>query len=88
MREKLSPEECIEKASRLILCRKAGEKELGILKRLFEEEKIYYEEEPEKAKEKLAAGEYKHEETGDLASTAALMQVVTTLYNTDEAITK
>ncbi|HEY9487814.1 MAG TPA: PSD1 and planctomycete cytochrome C domain-containing protein, partial [Chryseosolibacter sp.] len=61
MLENLSPEARIEKASRLILCRKAGEKELGILKRFFEEEKIYFEAEPDKAKEKLAAGEYKHE---------------------------
>ena len=88
MVENILPEERIEKAFRLILCRKAGENELKILEGFFQEEKKYYEAESEKAKQKLETGEYKHEETRDLAGTAALMQVVTTLYNTDEAITK
>ena len=88
MLEELSPQERISKAFRLILCRKAPEEELQILKNFFEEEKKYYEGESEKAKQKLQAGEYKHEIIRDEAGTAALMQVVSTLYNTDEAITR
>ena len=88
MKEGLTVDERIAKASRLILCRKAAEKEIAILKGFYEEEKKYYEGTPEKAKQKLEVGEYKHEDISDMASAAALMQVVTTLYNTDEAITK
>lgn len=88
MLEDLSAEERIARAAQLILCRKPGEKELAILKTFFEEEKKYYEGVPEKAKQRLQAGEYKHENINDVVSTAALMQVVSTLYNTDEAITK
>jgi hypothetical protein len=88
MLEKLSAEERISKAVRLILCRKSTEAELKILNGLLREEKEYYDARPEKAKIRLDIGEFKHAETSDVASTAALMQVVSTLYNTDEAITK
>jgi len=88
MLEDLSGEERIDKAFRLILCRKSSEKEREILNKFFVEEKKYYEGAPEKAKGKLEAGEFKHEKTTDIAATAALMQVVSTLYNMDEAITK
>ncbi len=88
MLENLTPEERISKAFRLILCRKALEKELAILANFFAEEKKYYETEPEQAKQKLQVGEYEHEDISDVTGTAALMQIVSTLYNTDEAITK
>jgi hypothetical protein len=88
MLEDMSMRSRVEKAFRLILCRKAPETELGILNGFLEDERKYYEANAEKAKQKLQVGEYKHEEAGDLAGTAALMQVVTTLYNTDEAITR
>lgn len=86
--QQLSTEERIAKAARLILCRKASEQELTILKRLYEDEKKYYEADHVKASERLKVGEYKHEEVSDMPATAALMQVVSTLYNMDEAITK
>jgi hypothetical protein len=88
MLENISAEERIAKAARLILCRKAGDQEMKILSGFFEEEKKYYEGDAEKAKQKLDVGEFKHEQVQDIASTAALMQVVSTLYNMDEAITK
>jgi hypothetical protein len=88
MLENLSPEERISKAFRLIVCRKIPEQELNILNGFFEDERKYYESETEKAKQKLQVGEYKHEEIDDVAATAALMQVISTLYNTDEAITR
>ncbi|HET9487458.1 MAG TPA: PSD1 and planctomycete cytochrome C domain-containing protein [Chryseosolibacter sp.] len=86
--EDLSPEQRIAKAFRLIVCRNAGEEEVRILKTLFDDEKKYYEAEPDRAKQKLEIGEYPHSELSDVASTAALMQVVTTMYNMDEAITR
>lgn len=88
MLKDLSAEERISRAARLILCRKAGEQELAILKGFYEEEKKYYETEPEKAEQRLNVGEFEHEEVSDVAATAALMQVVSTLYNMDEAITR
>jgi hypothetical protein len=88
MLEELSMEARIAKAFNLILCRKGNEKELSLLQTYFEDERKYYGAEPEKAQAKLKVGEYKQEKTNDVAATAALMQVVSTLYNTDEAITK
>lgn len=81
-------EERIAKAFRLVLCRKPGEKELNLLQAYFRDEKKYFDAESEKATGKLKVGEYKQDKTGDVAGTAALMQVVATLYNMDEAITK
>jgi hypothetical protein len=88
MLENASRQERISKAFRLILCRKAAEKEMKLLETYFEDEKKYYAAEGEKALGKLKAGEYKHEESKDVPETVALMQVISTLYNTDEAITK
>ncbi|MEX2232612.1 MAG: PSD1 and planctomycete cytochrome C domain-containing protein [Cyclobacteriaceae bacterium] len=88
MLENISMEERIVNAFRLILCRTASEKELNLLHGFFEDERNYFEAEPEKAKEKLKIGEYKQEKISDVAGTAALMQIVCTLYNTDEAITR
>ena len=88
MLEDLSDEERIAKAARLILCRRAGDKELAILEGFFNEERTYYQGDAAKAEQRLAAGEFKHEKVSDVASTAALMQVVSTLSNMDEAITK
>lgn len=88
MLEELTPEDKIKKAFRLIMCRKAADEELKLLTGFFEEERNYYKGDAEKARQRLEAGEYKHEEISDVATTAALMQVISTLYNTDEAITK
>lgn len=88
MTEDLSVPDKIRKAARLILCRKIGEKELNILNGFYDEEKAYYSAESAKAEQKLEIGEYKHEAVADVASTAALMEVASTLYNMDEAITK
>ncbi|MEX2231959.1 MAG: PSD1 and planctomycete cytochrome C domain-containing protein [Cyclobacteriaceae bacterium] len=88
MLENISVQARISKGFRLILCRKALEKELNSLGAYFEDEKKYFESELQKVEAKLAVGEYKQEKVNDRAGTAALMQVITTLYNTDEAITK
>ncbi len=88
MLEDVATEDRIAKAVRLILCRTASQQEMGILTGFYEEEKQNYSLHEETAKQRLEAGEYPHEEVNDLAGTAALMQVVSTLYNMDEAITK
>jgi hypothetical protein len=43
---------------------------------------------PQKAKQYIEAGEYPHQKITDTISLAALMQVIQTIYNMDEAITK
>lgn len=86
--EKTTEKEKVEKAFRLILCRNAKEKEAEMLAAYFENEKKKFQQSPAKAESFLRAGEYKHENVSDKAAAAALMQVVHTIYNLEEAITK
>ena len=86
--EKISDNEKIEKAFRLIICRNAKNKELEILLAYFENEKKKFQQSAAKAENFLQAGEYRHEKITDKATAAALMQVVHTIYNMEEAITK
>jgi hypothetical protein len=86
--EKISDQDKIEKAFRLIICRKTNEKEKQILLDYYAKEKEEFSQQPAKAENFLKAGEYKHEQNLDKAETAALMQVVHTIYNMEEAITK
>jgi hypothetical protein len=86
--EKITEKEKIEKAFRVIICRKAKAEEKEILLSYYEKEKIKYKQLPGMAESLLKAGEYKHETVTDKAATAALMMVVQTIYNMEEAITK
>jgi hypothetical protein len=88
MLENTSPGDKIGKAFRLVLCRKADEKELTLLNGYYDEEKASFAAHAGKAAELIKQGEFKHEDIKDTVSLAALMQVVHTLYNTDEAITR
>jgi hypothetical protein len=49
---------------------------------------MIFNERPAKQKTFLKAGEYKHEQDINKPEAAALMQVVHTIYNMEEAITK
>ena len=86
--EKISEEQKIEKAFRLIICRKTSEKEKELLFDYYKKEKDEFVKQPAKAEGFLKAGEYKHERNINKPETAALMQVVHTIYNMEEAITK
>ncbi len=88
MLENISADARIAKAFKLIMCRNGVEKELTLLKSYFEDEKQFFKSEPEKALAKLKIGEYKQEKTENVPETVAMLQVISTLYNTDEAITK
>jgi hypothetical protein len=88
MIESTSPKEKIEKAFRLIACRKAERKEIDLLEKYFGDGKKTFSENPASAKKFIQAGEYKHENVKDVESLASLMQVVQTIYNLDEAIVK
>jgi len=85
-KEENSVEEKITKAFRLIVCRKPTEQEVALLtdyynKRLKTITKGH-------ADKQLAVGEYPLPENIDKMKLAALMQVVTTIYNLEETITK
>ncbi|HKZ36834.1 MAG TPA: DUF1553 domain-containing protein, partial [Chryseolinea sp.] len=88
MAKKLSDEEKILNAFRAITCRKPKDQELAILLKYFLEEKNKFESSPEKAKEFIQVGEFPLADIKDKVSLAALMQVVHTIYNMEESITK
>jgi hypothetical protein len=76
----------IIKAFRLIICRQPHEEEIMLLNSYYEEElKILT---TQTAEDLLDVGEYPLPETMDRVTLAAMMQVVNTVYNLEEAITK
>ena len=88
MMENSTSEEKISKAFKSIICREPKPQELKILVSYFEEEKKKFDFSQEKAMHLINAGEYPRADLKDIASLASLMQVVHTLYNMEEAITK
>jgi hypothetical protein len=88
MLESTTAEEKIKKAFQSIVCRQPKPEELTLLINYFDQEKTGFKQAPEKARSFVLAGEYKHEKISDVVSLAALMQVVQTIYNLDETITK
>jgi hypothetical protein len=85
---KLDDNAKIETAFRTIVCRRATPEELSILTSYFESEKVKFSSSADKAKALITAGEYPHADVPDVAAVAAMMQVVHTIYNMEEAITK
>lgn len=86
--EKSTAQQKIEKAFRSILCRGTKPEEMKMLLSYYEQEKVEFTNAEGKAKQLISAGEYPHAEIKDVAALAALMQVVHTIYNMEEAITK
>jgi hypothetical protein len=78
----------IEEAFRRIVCRKPEAKEAAILKNYFEEQLGIYKSKPDEAGKLLEVGEYPLPPKPDKVTLAALMQVVVTIYNLEESITK
>jgi hypothetical protein len=78
----------VGKAFRLVLCRKGTDKEIGILKNYFEAEKKIFETTPEEGEKLISIGEYKHQEVSDRPALAAMIEVIMTLYNMEEAIVR
>ncbi len=88
MKENKNAEVNIVKAFRTILCRQPKEEELKLLLSYYKEVEVMFGKDSNKAKELLNAGEYPREPIEDVKSLAALMQVIHTMYNMEEAITK
>ena len=78
----------INKAFRLIVCRKATEQELKILQEYYGEQLQLFKEKKLDAQVTLKVGEYKMDEKADPVISAALMKTINTIYNLEETITK
>jgi hypothetical protein len=88
MAESTTTEEKIAKAFRSIVCRKGKPAELSLLTAYYKEQKTAFDQATGKARQLIKAGEFPHAAVNDVASLAALMQVVHTMYTMEEAITK
>jgi Protein of unknown function (DUF1553)/Protein of unknown function (DUF1549)/Planctomycete cytochrome C len=80
--------EKIDKAFRTIICRQPSHKETTILTDYFNEQLTLFKNNKLDAEKTLSIGASPINKTVDLAMSAALMKVVSTIYNMDEAITK
>lgn len=86
--EDQSVREKVEVAFRSIVSRKPHEKELSILVDYYTEQLDIHRNQPEVARKLLNVGEYPATDSLDMPSLAALMQVIETIYNLEETITK
>ena len=81
-------EENINNAFSAIICRKANKKELDILTAYYADQLQLFKSKQLDAKKTLSVGEKPLNDKLDLNISAALMKVVSTIYNMEEAITK
>jgi hypothetical protein len=78
----------ITKAFQTIICRKPSQKEKAILTAYFKEQLALFQNKKLDAVKTLAIGASELNRAIDLNKSAALMKVVSTIYNLEEAITK
>ncbi len=86
LQEKTDSHDKIAKAFRLIVCRKPNDKELAVLTAYYDKQLKSMK--PETAQKMIAVGEYPLTKNVDKKTLAALMRVVSTIYNLEETITK
>ncbi|MBK8424867.1 MAG: PSD1 domain-containing protein [Lewinellaceae bacterium] len=78
----------IAAAFRTIICRKASQKEMSILQTYYNEQLQLFRDKKLDALKTLAIGDSPVDKTLDPDQSAALMKVVNTIYNLEEAITR
>ncbi len=88
LEENSSIEEKIYRGFRLIVCRKPMDKEMQLLKNYFDEQLRSFSERKAEAGKLLSHGEYPMPASVDKVRTAAMMQVLMTIFNMEESITK
>lgn len=81
-------EENINNAFRSIICRKPTDNQLKILIDYYKEQLELFTAKKMDAEKILNVGEYPQHDKADKNKSAALMKVITTIYNMEEAITK
>jgi hypothetical protein len=84
----LTEDQKLERLFRLVLCRKANEKEMKMLKGYYLQEKNKFIQHKDKAEAFLKAGEFEQIKTKNIVETAALMQVNQMIFNLDETTVK
>jgi hypothetical protein len=78
----------IEMAFRTIICRKPSEKEKQLLTELYNDQLQQFQQKKLEAAVILRVGEYPPNPSADKDQSAALMKVISTIYNLEEAIVK
>jgi len=86
--ESYSGEEAIAQAFKRIVCREMKSEEKDLLADYYQSQLEDYKTNPENAKKALDVGEYPMNEKAITPENAALMQVIVSLYNLEETITK
>ncbi|MCH5598588.1 PSD1 and planctomycete cytochrome C domain-containing protein [Niabella ginsengisoli] len=82
-------DKAINTAFQSIICRQPETKELDILKKYYKDQLNLFSKKKEVAQNVIDVGEYPHKgNPTDIAKTAALMRVITMIYNMEEAIVK
>jgi len=81
-------EKALEMAFKRILCREMNSKEKSILSGYYKDQLNRFTENPDQVKPTLEVGEYPLDEKNIKPETAALMQVIVSMYNLEETITK
>jgi hypothetical protein len=78
----------IQQAFHLIVCRTPQPSEVTRLQKYYEQQQQLYKQQPASALKLLQHGEYPMAQQLDNASWAAMMQVITTIYNLEETLSK
>jgi hypothetical protein len=86
VQEKSATKDKIIKAFRLIVCRTPNEKEMSVLTAYYDKELKTIK--PQTADKMVTVGEYPLTRNIDKKTLAALMRVISTIYNLEETITK
>lgn len=86
--ENQSDDKALEEAFKRILCRNITAEEEDILTAYYEDQLDRFQANPDQIKASLSVGEYPLEEKDINSKTAAMMQVIVSLYNLEETITK
>ena len=88
MSESSAIEEKITTAFRRIICRKPTEKEKKLLQDYYNDQLALFKQKKLDAVNTLKVGEYPLNKKIDMNQLAALMKVISTIYNMEEAIVK
>ncbi len=88
MNENEDSDEAIKDAFKRIVCRDIKDSEEDILSDYYADQLDRFEKNPDQIRSSLEVGEYPLEEADIKAETAALMQVIVTIYNLEETITR
>ncbi|TWF41638.1 cytochrome c [Chitinophaga polysaccharea] len=83
-----NPAKNITQAFKMIVCRTPQPQEVALLQKYYDQQQQQYKQQPAAAVKLLHHGEYPMAEHLDNASWAAMMQVITTIYNLEETLSK